>query len=203
MGWPTSASAASAETGRREPRGDTRERLLDAAARVMLARGALGLTLDAVAAEAEVSKGGLLYHFPSKEVLLRAMVAHLVEATEARIAASLQGEAKAGAAEAPGGWLRGYLAAWVQQTEGAAADRKLGQALLAAAAVDPRFLEDLRRQDAAWGARLRADGLDPLRALIVRLAIDGLWFNETFGLPVVAANERAALRCRLEEMTRP
>ncbi len=197
------ASPAESAAAVGSERGATRERLLDAAARVVLARGALGLTLEAVAAEAEVSKGGLLYHFPSKEALLRAMVGRLVEATEARIAASLAHEAEAGGSEAPGGWLRGYLAAWVREAEGASADRTLGQALLAAAAVDPRFLEDLRRQDAAWGARLRADGIDPIRALIVRLAIDGLWFNETFGLPVVAADERAALRRRLEEMTRP
>ena len=44
-------------------RGDTRKRLLDAAAAVVRRDGAGALTLDAVAAEAGVSKGGLLYHF--------------------------------------------------------------------------------------------------------------------------------------------
>ena len=42
---------------------DTRRRLLDAATAVVRRDGARALTLDAVAAEAGVSKGGLLYHF--------------------------------------------------------------------------------------------------------------------------------------------
>ncbi|HZB75928.1 MAG TPA: TetR family transcriptional regulator, partial [Solirubrobacteraceae bacterium] len=40
-----------------------REALLDAAIRVIRRDGAQKLTLDAVAAEAGVSKGGILYHF--------------------------------------------------------------------------------------------------------------------------------------------
>ena len=54
------------------PRGDTRKRLLDAAAVVVRRDGAQALTLDAVAAEAGVSKGGLLYHFKTKRELLDA-----------------------------------------------------------------------------------------------------------------------------------
>ena len=53
---------------------DTRAKLLDAAAAVVRRDGAQALTLDAVAAEAGVSKGGLLYHFKSKRELLDALV---------------------------------------------------------------------------------------------------------------------------------
>jgi AcrR family transcriptional regulator len=52
-----------------------RDRLLDAAERVVVEAGATHLTLDAVAKSAGVSKGGLLYHFPSKEALLEGMLA--------------------------------------------------------------------------------------------------------------------------------
>ena len=48
--------------------------LLDAASTVVQRDGAQALTLDAVAAEAEVSKGGLLYHFKSKRDLVEGMV---------------------------------------------------------------------------------------------------------------------------------
>jgi AcrR family transcriptional regulator len=44
----------------------TRDRLLDAFEGLLIAHGPRAATLDAVAAAAEVSKGGLLYHFPSK-----------------------------------------------------------------------------------------------------------------------------------------
>src|SRR3954465_8010172 len=56
------------------PRALTRNRLLDAAAAVVRRDGAQALTLDAVAAEAGVSKGGLLYHFKTKRDLVQAMI---------------------------------------------------------------------------------------------------------------------------------
>ena len=52
------------------PPARTKDRLLDAASTVVHRDGAQALTLDAVAAEAEVSKGGLLYHFASKRDLI-------------------------------------------------------------------------------------------------------------------------------------
>ncbi|MDO8275460.1 MAG: TetR/AcrR family transcriptional regulator, partial [Serpentinimonas sp.] len=45
---------------------DTRNALLEATNTVILRDGIAHLTLEAVAKEAGVSKGGLLYHFPSK-----------------------------------------------------------------------------------------------------------------------------------------
>jgi len=48
--------------------------LLAAANKVVVDRGVDALTLDAVACQAGVSKGGLLHHFPSKEALITAMV---------------------------------------------------------------------------------------------------------------------------------
>jgi len=48
--------------------------MLNAAEAIVLENGARHLTLDAVASRAGVRKGGLLYHFPTKEALLRAML---------------------------------------------------------------------------------------------------------------------------------
>ena len=55
----------------------TRERLLDAAARVASQEGYGAFTLEAVAAEAGTSKGGLLYHFASKELPIARLVERL------------------------------------------------------------------------------------------------------------------------------
>jgi AcrR family transcriptional regulator len=51
--------------------------------------GATHLTLDAVAKSAGVSKGGLLYHFPSKEALLEGMLARHFEQVDAEVAKRL------------------------------------------------------------------------------------------------------------------
>lgn len=52
-----------------------RERVLDAAAAVIVATGGRQFTLDAVAEQADISKGGLVYSFPTKEELLSAVLA--------------------------------------------------------------------------------------------------------------------------------
>ncbi len=51
--------------------------LLDAAERVVLGEGAGQLTMDAVAREAGVSKGGVLYAFPSKDALIDALISRV------------------------------------------------------------------------------------------------------------------------------
>jgi AcrR family transcriptional regulator len=47
-----------------------RDRILDAAENLICAGGIAGFTLDAVAHSAGLSKGGLLYHFSSKDSLI-------------------------------------------------------------------------------------------------------------------------------------
>lgn len=50
-----------------------RRALLDAADRIIARDGTAGLTMDAIAAEAGVSKGGVLYAFGTKDAVIEAM----------------------------------------------------------------------------------------------------------------------------------
>lgn len=56
-----------------------RERVLDAFAELLIEQGERAATLDAVAAAAGVSKGGLLYHFGSKDALIAGLLERLSE----------------------------------------------------------------------------------------------------------------------------
>jgi TetR/AcrR family transcriptional regulator, transcriptional repressor for nem operon len=58
------------------PRGPARDQLLDAAQRLLLERGYEATALDEVCAAARVTKGGLFYHFESKEQLAAAAIEH-------------------------------------------------------------------------------------------------------------------------------
>lgn len=58
---------------------DTRGRILDALEEVLAASGPGGATLESVAAQAGISKGGLLYHFGSKEALFNGLLDRLRE----------------------------------------------------------------------------------------------------------------------------
>lgn len=57
----------------------SRDRILDAYEDVLAVEGERYATLDTVAAKAGVSKGGLLYHFPSKDRLAGALCDRLLE----------------------------------------------------------------------------------------------------------------------------
>ncbi len=61
------------------------EIILDAADALLLRNGARHLTIDAVAAEAGLSKGGVLHHFGSKDVLVAALVARKLASLRAGI----------------------------------------------------------------------------------------------------------------------
>src|SRR5438552_10278775 len=89
-----------------EPAISVRDRLLDAAEQVVARDGVANLTLDAVAREAGVSKGGLLYHCPSKSALITAVVERLATRCEFDHA-----QAMADGSQGPGAFARAYIAA--------------------------------------------------------------------------------------------
>lgn len=63
------------------------QQLLESAAMIAGRDGIAALSLNAVAREAGVSKGGLLHHFPNKQALIYALFARLLAIMEEAIAA--------------------------------------------------------------------------------------------------------------------
>ena len=155
---------------------DTRGRLLDAAVAVIGRAGAQGLTLEAVAAEAGVSKGGLLYHFASKRDLLDALLGRWMDEFEADI----DGD--------PEGVGIGY----VHACDGTSGDER---ALLGAIAADPEALVPVGERYAALQDRVAAEG--GVDATVARLAADGLWLADLLGLGPPRGELRAQVRERL------
>ncbi|MFN7952361.1 MAG: helix-turn-helix domain-containing protein [bacterium] len=75
-----------------------RQEIQQAARAVLLRDGVAGLTLEAVAREAGVTKQGLLYHFASKEELVFEIWLEECEREAAEIAAAVEAAADGGAA---------------------------------------------------------------------------------------------------------
>jgi len=160
----------------------TKLKLLKAAAQVVQDKGVSQLTLDAVAEKAQVSKGGLLYHYPSKSALLTAMVAHLIESFEQAIARQVSHR------ESKTAWLEAYVSMSFDPDHSQLLE---SAGILAAVASDPSLLEPLREQYKVWQAAAEASGLDPNLATIVRLAADGLWFTELFNVSPLTDEQRS------------
>jgi AcrR family transcriptional regulator len=165
-----------------------RRRLLEAAATVARRDGPRAVTLDAVAAEAGVSKGGLLYHFPTKDALVEALIEDWLDRFEEEI--------EQGAGDR--GWARSYA----QAIGGRSADERATDiALMVAVASGPWELDEVSRRYAAWQKRVVEAAPDPVDATIVRLAADGLWLADLFGLAPPSGPLRRAVLARLDELS--
>jgi AcrR family transcriptional regulator len=64
---------------------DSREEILRAAARLFQQRGYVATSMNDLAAELNLSKGGLYHHFPSKDEILFQILDHAMEITEGRV----------------------------------------------------------------------------------------------------------------------
>jgi AcrR family transcriptional regulator len=115
---------------------DSRESILQAAEEIVAKRGPAHLTLETAASEAKVSKGGLFYHFRSKEALLEAMIrrsTQLLEREHAKVAESLVSERN--------GKMKANIIGTLRHLEG---QRSVLTAVVAAIAIDPKLVEPMR-----------------------------------------------------------
>jgi AcrR family transcriptional regulator len=172
------------------------DRLLDAAEAVVARQGIANLTLDAVAAESHMSKGGLLHHFPTKDRLIEALVTRSAESWRACYM-----DAYARTAEGPGRMTRALLShclsdvpGWTEQL------RRSSFAMFAALAQNPTLIEPMRAVYGDLHRRIDADGLPPGVGQAVAAAIDGLWLDWVLGLAPVNQELLTRIRTALEDM---
>ena len=160
-----------------------RERILEAAERVVGDVGAARMTLEGVAQAAGVSKGGLLYHFPTKEALLGALAKRYVEGM---VDCVEQAKGTSGAND-----LRACIVGILDpQQQQRAKVRGMGAALFAAAANDLTLLEGIRERIAHFMRQLEDSNVDFARAAIVTLAIDGLIMRESLRISSFTDEQR-------------
>lgn len=174
------------------PRPSLRPRLLEATAALVLEGGAADLTLERAATAAGVSKGGLLYHFPTKADLLGAVVDDVIERFEQVVDARAAGDSR------PAAWAHAY----VDATFDVEVSRpELAAALLSSPDADPAVLHRCAERLSTWQRRLESEGIEPATAAVVRYACDGWWALGSLG-PVPDRADVSGLRDRLHELLR-
>ena len=155
------------------PTENTRARIRVAAASVIEREGAGNLTLEKVAAVAGISKGGLLYHYPSKQALLGGLLEHLLD-NRANITALTVGDEVS-----PCALLDAMIDADFTLPDD---DRVMAQGLIAASAENPELLAPAKAHVAALFSALSASRKTALQAQTVFIASQGLQFLELLGL---------------------
>lgn len=154
---------------------ETKTRIL-AAALVVLDRGGVrALTLDHVAKEAKLSKGGLTHHFKSKQDLALGLIDNVLAEMAAKLEVLLSQEP----ANAPGRFTRAYVRANLESIQCGEVEslRGLVEMLLAA----PELVALRRQELLKIHERLNDDGIDKILAQTIAAASDGCWTNVIFG----------------------
>lgn len=145
-----------------------RDRVLDALQDLVLSGGPAP-ALDAVAAAAGVSKGGLLHHFPDRRVLAHALVRRVLDATDALVVEAAQ------RGDAAATWLR------LSAAQGPEARALLALGRVSAGGID--LPPEVAASTARWQEMIVREVGDPLRGEVVRLVGDGLLVEALAGAP--------------------
>lgn len=154
-------------------------------------RGAGSLTFDEIAVVSGVTRGGITYHFPTKQALLHALVADDLAQWQ-----SLEKEL----------WPEGYseetaelLAFLRSHTHEDHDRRRFVTGMLSAVTLDPPILDPVREHECK-----RLEGIDwddqALRLQLLRLAAAGLFWSDLFGCPHVTNDVRRELVTMLEKL---
>ncbi|AOB27661.1 MULTISPECIES: TetR/AcrR family transcriptional regulator [Bordetella] len=161
-----------------------RDKVLDAAETIVVRDGAKGLTIDAVAREMGVTKGGIQYCYGSKDAMIEALFERWDKAYETLFQEVLDEDASP----------RGRVRAHAEATRRAdAASNAKAASLLAALIQAPELLGSTR----SW-YRSRLDGLDVdteagRHARLAVLATEGAFLLRFFGLMEMDESEWQAI----------
>jgi AcrR family transcriptional regulator len=164
---------------------ETKIKILDTAIQVSVADGIKGLTIDNVAKAAHMSKGGVFYHFKSKEELLEAMVNHIID----------QFEQEAMALQEQG---MDPLTATIESSLSGSPDQHNRICAMVAAVAHDRTIPSRtswRFED--WITELQQAGVNRGTALLVTHAIDGFFITSAFEMCDDIERDRIELKRRL------
>jgi AcrR family transcriptional regulator len=166
-------------------RPSNRARVLEAATAVALREGPGAVTIEAVVSEAGMSRGGVLYHFPSKDALLQALVDQDIDS--ARDVTGLDSGTAGDGSSADR--IRAYYDACT-----AMAPERGRIALAVALAENPGLLRSWIAVQRELDTVDAADqGGHATASLVARLALDGLWFSDLIDPDRFTAAERKRL----------
>jgi AcrR family transcriptional regulator len=168
----------------------SRNAVLQAALDIIARDGPGRLTLDAIARESGISKGGLTHQFHTKEAVLRALVERQTQYFEEF---SRNYMAEVGATKA-----QPLLAAQIATLrEAMTTPRSMVFAVLGAAAQEPGLLSVTREVDAKRIEAIKAEAADPELATLRWVAAWGLTLTTMLGFSPLPEDERERLFDRL------
>ena len=171
----------------RPRKANSREKILAAAADVAREAGPGSLSLEAVASRAGVSKGGLLYNFPTKAKLMQGLVENYLRDFRKAL------EARASEAR-----HESVLSAYIKlSTDDCERPKPSASWMFSAIAEDPDFLTPIKAFKHQLFERLKGETSDLGSLLVCFVAIEGLRSMNLFDSDVLSEDEHKLLMASL------
>lgn len=161
----------------------TKAAVIEAALAIIARDGAGRLTLDAIAKESGVSKGGLLHQFPNKRAVLVALLEYQADYYGA-FAQTFLAEHGASFAEPT---LAAQIAVFREIVKGS---NSIAFAILGVAAQEPAFMSPVRERDEVTVATVLKEAKDPQRSLARLFSARGLALSAMLGTCPLSDAER-------------
>ncbi len=163
----------------------TKDKICEAAILIASRDGLLTMTLENVAREAGITKGGVMYHFPSKDELVRGVIEYFSQQCETMLMRRVVDDP-----EPRMRWARCMLDCLFPQSDKSKlvddypSDvlARFFVATLTAAVTSPGAMQPLRDLAAKMRSRCLSDPSEGMEQLLVWLTIDGLLLWQFMGL---------------------
>jgi AcrR family transcriptional regulator len=168
------------------PRKNARNTILDVAETIIVESGTAALTVDAVALVTGIGKGGVLYHFPFKADMLKALLQRQCDRYEQEIA---KGQAERG------GGLRAWFESFIELALNAPHDEdKLAMGVFGATAFEPKLHEPTLDYYNRRLEMIRDNCENPGLAMIVVMAMEDLIAQSAQGCSPLDDRARESVR---------
>ncbi|MFA7576684.1 MAG: TetR/AcrR family transcriptional regulator [Candidatus Muiribacteriota bacterium] len=165
--------------------------ILNAAEEVTMEHGASNMTLNAVAKKAGISKGGLLYHFPSKDELIKGMISHMIE-EQFEIMKNISEKLP----DTPSNKIKSNILMWCHEPE----KRKHFHAvIIAILSYNPEIIDPFKEIYSNLMKEF-SKGMDPVMIKIISLASMGLMLSDVFNARLFTDKEQKEITDKLFEL---
>lgn len=145
---------------------EKRQLILKHTQQLILEQGFDALTIDRVIEHAGISKGGFLYHFPSRDSLIEALGAYNIQSFYEQLRAYAEED------DGKGKWCRSYIKASFDDLK---QNKSLFVGIMANSVLKDCESSTTDEYTEKMNERLAQDGVDVLTVQLIELIIDGLY----------------------------
>lgn len=159
---------------------DTKKKILHAANEVLQQLGYEHFTLEKIAQKAQISKGGLLYHFPNKQSIIEGMLSSGLKEYGMVMDDILQRGNRNEALE--------FLKEYIKETfTEIASEQNYG--IIAAVASNSKVIDKFIDHEKKLLKIIQLINPDFESLFILKLAAEGIWFNHLAGVKFLSKEE--------------